>query len=165
MQMWRDVMIDGFRNSEGKIVTRLNLDYLPPHYDFTFEEDDNHVVDKAFDLLATEFGTPKFTCRQRGEVVEIELLEDCETSEFITGDDGLIADIKPITYPMGIYPFTFSDAQAAKTAVDMFNKYGELAAISQAEYEAEQQAARKNLFSTKSDQTVEDKLLDDVVPF
>lgn len=161
MQMWRDVMIDGFRNSEGKIVTRLNLDYLPPHYDFTFEEDDNRVVDKAFDLLVTKFGTPKFTCRQRDAVVEIELLEDCAAFEFITGDDGHLANIKPITYPMGIYPFTFSDSQAARRATEMFLKYGELAAISQAEYEAEQQAARQNLFSP----TVEDKKLDDVVPF
>ena len=47
----------------------------------------------------------------------------------------------------------------------MFLKYAELAAISQAEYEAEQQAARQNLFSTKSDPTVEDKQLYDGEPF
>lgn len=163
--MWRDVMIDGFRNGEGKIVTRLNLDYLPPHYDFAFDDDDNRAVNKAFEMLMTEYDAPKFTCRQRDAVVEIELLEDFDTSEFITGDDGHIADIKPITYPKGIYTFTFSGAQAAKTAVEMFNKYGELAAISQAEYEAEWAAERRRHFSPKSDPTVEDKQLYDGVPF
>ena len=163
--MWRDAMIDGFRNGEGKIVTRLNLDYLPPHYDFAFDKDDNRVANEAFDLLVTEYGTPKFTCRQRDAVVEIELLEDCDSSEFIMGDDGHIADIKPITYPMGIYTFTFSDSQAAKTATEMFLKYGELAAISQAEYAAERAAEHRGYFPQKSDPTVEDKQLYDGEPF
>lgn len=163
--MWRDAMIDGFRNGEGKIVTRLNLDYLPPHYDFAFDDDDYRVANEAFDLLVTEYGTPKFTCRQRDAVVEIELLEDCDTSEFIMGDDGHIADIKPIVYPKGIYTFTFSDSQAAKTATEMFLKYGELAAISQAEYEAERAAEYRGYFPPKSDPTVENKQLDDGDPF
>ena len=54
--MWRDAMVDAFRNGEGKIVQRLNLDYLPPHYDFAFDDADTRVVDKAFELLITEYG-------------------------------------------------------------------------------------------------------------